>query len=175
MPKRPLVWLAILVVTGCTIDDEDRCPEGYFYIPEITSCCLDGKVYVPSNPLLCVDPDFGGGEDTGENDTEDGGTGDGGTGDGGIGGDENAQTVSTDGLGTPCSDDTNCEGLDADYCAINPLEGAGYCSVNGCTPEICPGGYKCCDCREQVLLPQVAVCLTDSDAVLADSVQCTCE
>lgn len=135
---------------GCTIDNEHRCPKGQFYVPEIKSCCLDGQVYDPNEPKLCIPIPEDAGTDT--------------DGDGGV-----------NGIGTECTDDSGCEGLDAEYCAINPGTGTGYCSVLDCTTDICPTGYQCCDCTGASMVPQVVVCLTDADSSMVGQVGCTCE
>ena len=52
-------------------------------------------------------------------------------------------------LGKPCTDAVNhseCGG-DADYCAIQPTQTEGICTITGCMlPDIgCPSGWRCLD------------------------------
>ncbi len=160
MNTRRLAWFATAAVlaahTGCSIDEKDRCPDGFFYVPEIQVCCLDGYVYEQGNPMLCIPEDT----DTDTNESSDTST---------------ETDGNLDGLGTPCSDDSGCAGLGADYCAVNPTSGTGYCTVLDCTSDICPDSYLCCDCTASTSVPQVVACLTDSDAILVGQVGCTCE
>jgi hypothetical protein len=51
------------------------------------------------------------------------------------------------GLGDPCKTDAECKGA-ADYCAIQPPQTSGYCTITGCDakkPDSCPQGYYCLD------------------------------
>ena len=51
------------------------------------------------------------------------------------------------GLGDVCSQDgSECQGKEADFCAIQPGAPAGYCTIKNCSaePDDCPAGYRCC-------------------------------
>ena len=63
-------------------------------------------------------------------------------------------------FGTPCTDDVNHSecGCPADFCAIDPSSGDGYCTVRGCVddPSVCPEGWGCLDLsRFQPGLPSI--------------------
>jgi hypothetical protein len=56
---------------------------------------------------------------------------------------ESADTLS--GFGDSCTDQDQCSGKGADYCAVNPLDGKGMCTTRGCNSDAeCPTGYYCC-------------------------------
>ena len=38
--KLPLI-AALIGLSSCALDDEDRCPDGYFYVPEHLVCCKE--------------------------------------------------------------------------------------------------------------------------------------
>ncbi len=68
------------------------------------------------------------------------------------------------GLGEPCTEDGGeCDGFEADYCAINPTSGDGYCTVLGCAtePDDCPEGYLCCDFPPTI--EQENFCVTEAE------------
>ncbi len=148
-----IALVAIVASTSCTIDDEDRCPSGFFYVPEIESCCLEGHVYDPTNPLLCASPPP----------------------DAGVDSDSASDSDGIDGLGTECTDDSACAGLEASFCAVNPTTGSGYCTLLDCAAPDCPTGYQCCDCTASQAVAQEIACLTDDDATLVGGFGCTCE
>lgn len=159
-----------LGLAGCTIDDSDRCPDGLRWSEEYASCeCPVGDgYYIQTDPddaaeyecLPCTadstSPDCD--TDTEPADTE--------TDDPDGGGDT--------GIGTVCEDESDCAGLEADYCALNPLAPAdpGYCTFEDCAPGGCPGGYQCCDLSG---LGLTIACLTDEDATQAEGYGATCE
>ena len=51
------------------------------------------------------------------------------------------------GLGVTCSGDEDCEGFDADYCAMEIGATEGQCTVSNCSanPNDCPENLQCCD------------------------------
>ncbi len=83
------------------------------------------------------------------------------------------------GQGQSCTKDgKECDGYDADYCAVNPVApDDAYCTTSGCQDsKSCENGYACCDCTSSPILPQVSACLKDKDAKLAGSVaSCDCD
>lgn len=144
--------LGALAMVGCTIDDEDRCPEG-FQFEKITLSCHP----IPQES----EGDSSGGEDTGKDkDTNDAGDG-------------------PSGLGEPCAGDPGAcaaAGYEADYCVVNPLEqDKAYCSSRDCTADSCEKGYRCCDCTNSMVLPKLSACLKDADADLAGSAAGGCQ
>jgi len=50
------------------------------------------------------------------------------------------------GLGEVCKAEEDCAGFDADYCAMDPAAGEGFCTITDCSPnpDDCPEGYLCC-------------------------------
>ena len=79
------------------------------------------------------------------------------------------------GIGTSCKENKDCADFAADYCAVNPAVGVGFCTVKDCEPGGCPAGYTCCDCRESSMVDQEAACITDDYvAGLQALAQCTC-
>jgi hypothetical protein len=84
-------------------------------------------------------------------------------------------TGADSGIGTECSDDTDCAGLEADLCALNPMdtEEPGYCTLVDCEPGECPGDYQCCDCEE--VDPIYVIFCTHPDQVsLVEMAGCSC-
>lgn len=49
-------------------------------------------------------------------------------------------------FGTACQGSDEC-GCDTDYCAVQPGETAGFCTIIGCadSPEACAEGFTCFD------------------------------
>jgi hypothetical protein len=150
-------WFFVILSTiavswlGCSIDDGDRCPDGYFYVPEILACCVEGEVYV-ADAGICREPPEP--PDT-ETDEDDGGA---------DGGDPS-------GLWEPCNAQEECEGFDADYCAINPLTDEGYCTIE-CEVGDCPDGSQCCDCTNE---DYPIACILDEDVPMIEMVCVGCE
>ena len=145
--------LALGGVIGCSIDDGDRCPDGYHYDPEGLAClvCAEDETWDPVN-YACVgtsdsDSDVDAGDDGGP----------------------------PTGLGEPCDSDEDCAEYEASMCAINPLTEEGvYCTLEDCTPADCPEGWQCCDCLDVDPLNSLA-CATDEDAVpLVNLAGCDC-
>jgi hypothetical protein len=58
---------------------------------------------------------------------------------------------------------TGCEGCEADYCAWDPINELGACTVQDCAtaPDDCPDGYTCCDFMEGLAFPNF--CMPDTD------------
>lgn len=153
--------LALLMVSSCTMDDEDRCSSGYEYNSEYKYCFI---------------PDTGSAPDTesaSDSDTEplDAGLADGGGGEStDTGGDTGSAVVET-GIGTHCESDEECAGLVANYCVTS---GGGYCSIKGCVGGDCPDGYTCCDCAGVGSYTSSA-CLNPESATLGSQYGCRCE
>lgn len=154
-----LVLSISLAQSACTLPDDMRCPKGYFYVPELLSCCLDSDIF---NGMYCEPP-----EPVDTDPVEDSGM----PSDGG-------EQTGESGIGTTCTSSLDCAAFEANYCAVNPL-GPNYCTFENCgstaIPE-CPVGYSCCDCTASTMLDKTRACLTDSDAILAQGMaNCTCQ
>jgi hypothetical protein len=66
------------------------------------------------------------------------------------GGDAESAKVPT-GFADSCTTNEQCAGKEADYCAVNPLEGKGMCTVRGCNSnDECPSDYYCCLAKEEL-------------------------
>ncbi|MCP4677426.1 MAG: hypothetical protein GY854_18305 [Deltaproteobacteria bacterium] len=83
--------------------------------------------------------------------------------DAGTGGDAGSDLP--EGLGTPCTEQGQCMGLEASFCTANPGMPDGYCTVEGCTfgQGDCPDGYTCCEMEVNDDPP--IFCATDEDYV----------
>lgn len=98
---------------------------------------------------------------------------------GGDGGSDGAVLEVTDnGTGTLCATDADCGALTANRCV--GADGAGFCSVQGCSAGTCEGSYVCCrDCADFAadLLPfQGSACVPGAlSAQLTDAPACTCD
>lgn len=146
-PMRFVFLLIGVLLFSCTFDDDERCADGYAYDAPGHACVIVEET-----------------DDAQNSDSENGTTTQ------RAGSDSSADTDET-GMGTPCTPDGNeCEGLEASYCAINPVKGDGYCTIEGCSadPGSCPPSYTCCD----MPFPSIPnFCATSEDAELMGS-QC---
>jgi hypothetical protein len=73
-------------------------------------------------------------------------------------GEEN-QTVTITGLGDACKNQNDCAEKSANYCAIDPTNGIGVCSIKDCTvsPNSCPGEYRCCKLPALFKFPPICI------------------
>ncbi|MCU0662382.1 MAG: hypothetical protein MUC50_08675 [Myxococcota bacterium] len=152
-----------LVVSACTLSDDERCPSGYAFDTETKTCkskdCGEGFVF-NEQTLLCEEIDTGPGTDSG-NDTD-------------------GEPLCGQGheLGDECDSDGDCTPC---VCFKNPLHlsDPGYCTQQDCAPGNCPGGYNCCDCTKSELAQQMGLdrvaCVTESDATVAAGAGCECD
>ncbi|MCP4675328.1 MAG: hypothetical protein GY854_07445 [Deltaproteobacteria bacterium] len=152
--------IGLLIASSCAIDDDDRCPDGFVFLPEFKACEKveddgDSDVDTSSSPPSTTDA----GAD-GTDGGEDGG------------GDEEKES----GLGVECMKLEDCEEYLSDYCTYNDLLKTGYCTTQDCPASgDCESGYLCCDCTGSSLLPKEKACLTEADAKLAgDYAGCSC-
>lgn len=155
-----LTWAALLVLCSCSMDDEDRCPEGFYYHSKTRTCL----------------------EDTGE--SKDNKSASDGEYDSSIDGnrvdqDATAEDTRPSGLGKSCTTMEDCTPYEEDYCSYNDMAGAGYCTIANCSFGECPAGYQCCDCSNATISLGGEIdimCINDEQASLAESVaSCTCE
>ncbi len=144
---------AFVLLAACEVADEDRCPEGFVYIPDNMVCaCPDGYTY-ESEDEACVEVPV----DTETEEDTDSGT----------------EEMDTSGFGELCEGDADCEEFPVvDFCVINPLSEEGYCTIGDCEVGDCPNGWQCCDCLD--LLKWIA-CLDDEYAAKVEGFGCTCE
>ncbi len=154
MLKKAL-FIALGAVTcwaSCTIDDGDRCLDGYEYDTKVRACTK-----------IETDTD----SDTGPADVpQDAG------GDSGANGDSAGDLPS--GYLEFCEKQEDCAAYEADYCLLNPQDAAqSACVTQNCIPGSCPLKSICCDCS-MVTLP--TMCLPEEatqDELLAT--MCDCE
>ena len=83
----------------------------------------------------------------------------------------------TDGTGTPCNSDLDCQGLEASHCLITPQ--ASFCTVQGCDPGACGSPYVCChSCNPAAasFLPfEASACIPEpGTGTLTSQAGCTC-
>lgn len=144
-----LFALAFLGLLGCSIKDEDRCPEGFEYDKEYKACrspAADGSSTAEDS-----------GTSDGSGEAKDGATGDGSEGDAGGAG-----------FGDPCEEHSDCV-TDADYCAYDDITQSGMCTYKDCTADSCPEGYLCCDCTA---VGKVVMCGPDDEPMLQTFCEC---
>lgn len=194
-----LVCLGISVAS-CKFADNERCPDGYFYVENLLSCCEEGNsIYHPGTkrchitqkqPSNCENEEFVflsvSYKDKNEEQvseqmccppdmtyydaTECEDPVEPPPDDGGTGGPPS-------GLGDLCTpESSDCDSFEADYCLKHPLEAAkSYCTLLDCenTAE-CGSGFTCCDCLNQNILQKAVACLRNEDANLAKAF-CECD
>lgn len=192
------VLAAGIFLGGCQFSNDERCPDGFFYVDNLYSCCEVGSsIYhpktqrchltkqqssnCPSQDLVFLSVSYVG--ENKETITEE------------VccpadmtiyraedcveplAGDTDSQGPKT-GLGQSCvPDSSDCDGFEANTCLKHPLDvSQSYCTVLDCSGSaFCGAGYACCDCTEQeVLQPQAVACLKTEDAELA-SAFCDCD
>jgi hypothetical protein len=63
------------------------------------------------------------------------------------------------GMGDSCATQQDCEGKDANYCALDPVNGIGICTRKDCTlsPDNCPTGYRCCPMPKELKYPYMCL------------------
>ncbi|MCP4679959.1 MAG: hypothetical protein GY854_31600 [Deltaproteobacteria bacterium] len=185
--------LVLTLFCGCSVDDEDRCPDGFVYVSDNRACmCAEGSKFDSVNNECVVEPadtegdtDTGGGTDTdtgGGTDTDmDAG---GHAGDAGAemdsGGDTDTGTgtdtgdAPAEGFGEYCTSSDDCVDFSpGNFCAIDPTTQDGYCTVENCVSEDCPEAWQCCDCSGVPIVGWFA-CVTDSDADFVSTIGCSC-
>jgi hypothetical protein len=119
------ILAGLLLVYSCSLSDSERCSKGQKF--EGNECFpLDKK-------------NASGGTGGAESEAEDGDA----SLDAGEGGSASAST----GIGTSCAVQSDCKGLKADYCAIDPTGKSSICTVQNCktASNDCPKGYTCCE------------------------------
>ncbi len=145
------IWFSVYW-SSCTVDDEDRCLNGYDWDPEVLTCRKIEKDTDTSTAATDVAQDAG--EDSGTTGDSDGNL--------------------PSGYLEPCEKQGDCAAYEADYCLINPLEPEqSACVTQNCTPGSCPAGSICCDCTT-VTYP--IMCLPDeATAESLLTTMCDCE
>ncbi len=159
-----LLWVSALY--GCTVADEDRCPQGYFYVEEAYACCKEESHMPSPDGTKCIpipdDTDSASDTSTGTAEPE---------GDGGADGGGDTDSVGPDwptGLGEECSSHADCEGFDATFCLLSQV-----CTVEGCDVLDCPTDLTCCGpCAAS---DNKMVCVPNDYVSLASSMGCSCE
>lgn len=125
--------VTVAVAISCSVGS-DVCGEGYV---EKLGACQKKDETGGTNPTATSDADLDAFTDDAKNET-------------------------ITGLGDDCVEQSNCEGKDADYCALDPVTGVGVCTITDCTtdPDNCPVGYRCCRTPEELDYP--LLCLSQS-------------
>ena len=131
---------------GCSIDDDDRCADGFVWDDEFRVCLEDA----------------GGTGGSGGSDPGGGGS----TGDPELG----SSCVSDDDCDGAEDDATYCL-LDP----RNPSD-PGVCTIPDCTADACGDDYSCCDCGSVDLVDWPApLCLLSDRSSQLEGIGCTCE
>lgn len=133
------VWLLTMLQVSCLPDDV--CGKGYQYKDKTCFKIADTKKTLKDASLAAADREAG---------------------------DDDSGEIDATGLGDSCVDETDCEGKDASYCLVNPTNGEGACTIQGCTDAdgSCPGEYRCCKMPDSF---GGAVCLDPTQYQTADS------
>lgn len=147
-----MMCVAVLFAT-CSPPDDERCGEGFVWQDYSCVPCDEASTDSDSDTDSDGDTDADTDSDS-DTDTDSDTDSDTDEPDGGL----------PDGMGEPCTDGGGeCDGLEADYCIINPMSGDGYCTIQGCAtdPDDCPDGYTCCDFPTSFEIDNT--CVTDAD------------
>lgn len=161
------VWLGVAgALLGCSMDDGDRCTNGFVYDPNLKACGASDAALAQSDapePSRGLPSDAAIAPEDAIAVTEAGGAGS-----------EAAAVVpespvATATFGTACAAAAECTAPTASYCFKMPGSTAGYCSRLNCATD-CPTDYKCCNCPAF----SVVACMKSSDALKAAAVGCTC-
>lgn len=150
------ICLGVLVIIGCSLDDDMRCPDGFAYEQNTRTCVKDEDIETDT------DTDTGIDSETGTPSDSDGGPQD------DAGPDDNIPT----GYGQTCSGPAECASFEANYCGIIPGAAAGYCTIENCVPADCPAGSQCCDCSS-INFP--IICAKDADVEGLIGSFCNCQ
>jgi hypothetical protein len=142
--RRPRGWGALICLSGCLYDADDRCGEHQDYKDEMCVCAEGYTLKENVCEEIPAPPDAG--EDAGEQ-------GDAGT-------SQDGGRLPYTGQKEPCTSHGECAGFDANYC--NPI--FRVCQVQGCTESSCDPGYMCIDLGMYVP-GEPAVCLDPSDVM----------
>lgn len=131
-----------LLACSCSLSDSERCDKGQTY--------RENKCYDDSDGGADSETSTGEGTDTS------------GTDDGGVDGGDAGPDLPT-GMNEPCTKQADCAGFEADYCAYDPINKKGACTVQNCktSPDDCPEGYACCKFIESLSYPDF--CMPDAD------------
>ena len=155
--------VASILVSGCSLDDDERCPKGYSYASQSRTCFKDEDLSTDetdkdenSTDLDEMDASF---------DNADGGETD------------EPVDVRPSGIGESCTTSSECAQYREEFCFYSERLKTGYCTIKECGFGECPTGYMCCDCTTSVLFPaEYFICMNEEQANLAVSAAgCTCE
>ena len=153
---RIIVTAIVAITAGCTVDDDERCVDGYVWNDVEKACLLPIDTSAADDTVSETVQ----GEDTGTST------------DSSTGSDSEPEI----GLGETCVDDNSCSGYQANYCLLDPSapSNPGICTILNCTAGGCGGQFTCCDCAKSpfVTLPG-PICAPNSN--VADLSQALCE
>lgn len=200
-----VVWLLFVGAfsANCQFSNDERCPNGFFYVENLLSCCEVGNsIYHPGSekchitnkqPSNCENPQFvllsaSYVDKDGKAVSEEACCPPDMTYYNAEQCDVPVEETSSDdketgdggpptGIGESCTvDGTDCDHFEADYCLKHPLNQGDYCTLVDCADGTeCGDEFACCDCTSQsVLKPAIVACLKNADAELA-SAFCDCD
>lgn len=152
--------LTAMCLTGCVVDDSDRCLDDAVWSEE-ERACIPKPVVSDTDTTPTGDSESS--VDTTPADTNPG--------------DSDTTDGEGSGLGENCTGDDSCATYQASYCLKDPMapNDPGICSVPNCTASDCGADFACCDCTSSALVPwPTPVCAPAGDAGTLGSVGCTC-
>jgi hypothetical protein len=130
LAKTVFVIAGALAVVSCTVG-EDKCGKGF---KEKLGACAKVTATGGRTSVASTDADLDA-----------------------LGEENQPETVS--GLHDSCQDQSDCANKGADYCAVDPTTGIGFCTIKDCTvnPDSCPGEYLCCKLPEMLKFPNMCL------------------
>ena len=186
-----LFVFATILASNCTLDEHMTCPLGFerrVEVLEVEVPSKDGTPRMEKREVeVCIEPytmDTGSSDTDTDTDTDtDADTDTDGDSDQDGGPDaSDTDSATVTGLGIKCDEFGEnvepCKDYEADFCALDPFSGNGYCTYQNCSGSSCPEEVKyCCDCSKlnppSELIWGIA-CLRQNEAFLASQNGCTC-
>lgn len=177
-----LRYLALLgVIFGCSISDKDRCSEGRTWVAEYRGCvdavaqagsASGGEGAQGGEPSTTTTPATAGGDSSRGGDS-------GGPVGGSSAGVATSAPAPAQNLGSPCTDDTDCEGGVATFCLLNQQapKDPGICTITNCNSAACGSAFDCCDCTKSPVLSSSWTqtrCIPSSAVSSLTPLSCTC-
>ena len=152
--------VALLMVFGCNVTDNERCSEGRVWSPQFNGC---------------IDAVGGasGGTSAAGGKTVEGGASEGGA------SQASGTSDTTNNLGAACTKDDDCSGGIATFCLLSPSAPTdpGMCTISNCNAAACGTQLDCCDCSASPILKTVwpkPVCVPTSNVAAVTGIGCSC-
>jgi hypothetical protein len=158
--------VAVVVITACSIDDQDRCSGDFVWNAKYLACvCPKGTEWVgKGNSCKEIAAEV----DVNTDMTDAGDYLDG-------------ESKKPSGFGKSCTGTSDCSAYQANRCVPTTSTTStttirGYCT-NPCESKTdCSSGYSCCHCSESTLSSGGSACILEKDVSIAKSMGgCECE